>query len=293
MADSIGLVVAAHGQRGLLEADGVRHAFLLKGRRQRIVCGDRVRFQPDGTSGPVLVTAIEPRLGVLARVARHDGHAEVMAANLTQLVLVCAPRPEPDWFLADRFLCAAELAGCQGLLVWNKADLGAPDPLPLDEYRTLGYRVLAVSARSGAGITTLAAELEGQIGALVGQSGVGKSSLINALVPGAAAVIGALSAAGSFGTQTTTAALMYDVGRTGRLIDTPGARTFVPAVASSRLDQGFPELRRLAPGCRFTDCTHSHEPGCAVRHALEGGSVSTRRYDNYQKLRVIVAAPGR
>ncbi len=292
-ASAVGLVVAAHGQRGLLEADGERLAFLVKGRRLRVVCGDRVRFLPDAASEQMLVTAIEPRVSALARVAQRDGRPQVVAANLTQLVVVCAPRPEPDWFLTDRFLCAAELAGCRALLVWNKSDLENPAAAALGEYRELGYRVVSVSARSGAGIAQLASLMDAQTSVLVGQSGVGKSSLINALVPGAAAAIGALSAVNAAGTHTTTAALMYDVGGSGRLIDTPGARAFVPAVTTARLDQGFPELRRLAPGCRFSDCTHSHEPGCAVRDALAAGAISGRRYGSYQKLREIVGAADR
>jgi ribosome biogenesis GTPase len=238
------------------------------------------------------VTAIETRHNTLARL-RAAERAEPLAANLTFIVIVCAPRPAPDFFLLDRFLCAAELMDCDAAIAWNKCDLGAAGA-DMDVYRELGYPLLEITARTGAGIGALDALLAGRVSILVGQSGVGKSSLVNALVPGEQAATGELSAAKSAGTHTTTAVVMYRLGSGGRLLDAPGVREFVPALGQgSRLADGFADLRALAPGCRFANCEHEHEPGCAVKAAVAGGTLAPRRYESYLGLRGMLGASRR
>lgn len=282
--NATGLVVAAHGRRGLLEApDGRRLPYTLRGRRLQAVCGDHVRYEKPAGADDWLITAVEPRHNELSRIVPRGSGGECIAANLTRLIAVCAPRPEPDWFLIDRYLCAAELLGCHGTLLWNKTDL-APPPPELDEYRRLGYTCLALSAAGATGLDALRLLMSHETSVLVGQSGVGKSSLINALIVDAAAVTGELSTARAVGRHTTTAILLYDVGNGGRLIDTPGVRDFIPVVAGRRPDLGFIELRALAPLCRFADCSHVHEPGCAVKAALDAGEISARRYASYRRL---------
>jgi ribosome biogenesis GTPase len=285
------LVVAAYGRRGIAEIDGCRRQFVPKGRGLRVVCGDHVEVEQRAGSENFLVTRIGPRTNTLARYRQNEARDEIVAANLTQLIAVCAPQPEPDLFLVDRFFCAAELMGCRGVLLWNKCDLGvAPAPV-LGEYRQLGYRTASVSARHGDHIEDLHQILAGETSVLVGQSGAGKSSLVNALVPGSSATIGELSAATSTGTHTTTAVLMYPVAGTGRLLDTPGVRDFVPAIdRSSRLDSGFPDIWSLSSGCKFANCRHDHEPGCAVKEGLGTGTISGRRYESYRRLLSIVDA---
>ncbi len=288
------LVVAAHGRRGFVEIDGERRPFVPKGRNLRIVCGDRVRYEAQATSEDLLAFAIEHRSNTLARCHQHGLGEEVIAANLTQLIAVCAPRPEPDLFLIDRYLCAAELMGCRPVLAWNKCDLGARMPDALRDYQQIGYRLIELSARTGTGMEALLKLLAGQVSALVGQSGTGKSSLINALAPGATAIVGELSAAMSTGTHTTTAVLMYTVAAAGRLLDTPGVRDFIPAIDSQqRIAHGFPEFRSLDMHCKFADCEHDHEPGCAIKQALAAGNISRRRYESYLRLRSAVTIAGR
>lgn len=285
------LVVAAHGRRGLVEIDGARRPFVPRGRGLRIVCGDRVRYEDMPGADSVLATAIEPRHNTLARAG--DRGEEILAANLTQVIVVCAPTPEPDFLLIDRYLCAAELMDCKAVLAWNKSDIAPATNAALTEYRRIGYSTIEVSTRTAASLAPLRDALEGQVSALVGQSGVGKSSLVNALVPDGRAVIGELSAALESGTHTTTAVLMYPIGRDGKLLDTPGVRDFVPALKRDRdVALGFPELHALADGCRFADCSHAHEPGCAVKAALEEGRVDRRRYDSYRRLRNAVVDAG-
>ena len=292
-ANTTALVVAAHGRRGLIETAVGRHPFIAKGRRLQVVCGDRVSVEERAGSEGMLVTAISPRTNALARVNQRTGTEEIIAANLTQLIAVCAPQPEPDFFLLDRYLCAAELMACRPVVLWNKCDLASHPPSAFRDYEDLGYEVLAVSTRMGEGLKNLRVLLAGHVSILAGQSGVGKSSLVNALVPGVDATIGELSLATSGGRHTTTAVLMYTVSGTGRLLDTPGVRDFVPAIDRNRhIDSGFPELRRFANDCRFRDCQHGQEPGCAVKIAVDSGALSQRRYDSYRRLVDTIATMG-
>lgn len=280
--ERIALVVAAHGRRGFIEVDGCRRLFVVRGRRLRVVCGDRVRFEE--RAGSLLITGVEARSNVLAR-SPPMGHAtEILAANLTQVIATCAATPAPDLFLVDRFLCAAELMSCRGVVAWNKCDLAKAPEAFLEEYRHAGYRVLEVSTRTGDGLDELRALLEGEVTVIVGQSGVGKSSLINVLTPTADATVGELSAASDAGTHTTTAVLMYRVGHSGRLLDTPGVRDFVPAISENRgVGAGFPEFGALG-ACRFANCRHDREPACTVKEAVARGEISARRYESYRRL---------
>ena len=280
-----GTIVAAHGRRGLVElADGSRQRYVIKGRTLQVYCGDRASCQRRPGSTDLLVTRVEPRANMLTRSGRHGQSRETLAANLTCLLVVCAPRPPPDLLLLDRYLCSAELMGCKAALLWNKCDLQVEPGAMLRGYESLGYPLLSVSTRTSYGLEELRRFLAAQVGALVGQSGVGKSSLINALAPDALAAIGELSAASDAGTHTTTAVLMYHVGH-GRLLDTPGVRDFVPALLpDERLADGFVEIRREAGRCRFSDCRHTAEPGCAVKGAVADGRIDAHRYESYRRL---------
>lgn len=286
MRDTIrrGLVVAAYGRRGLLETeDGARMPFLVPGRRLRACCGDVVRWGPDPGDDSALLLGIEPRRNELARQPPRGTRAEVLAANLTHLLVVAAPEPEPDLFLVDRYLCAAALMDCEAAVIHNKCDLPG-EPLA-DEYRPLGYPVIRTSSRSGEGLDSVRDWLGAGTGILVGQSGVGKSSLLNALSPEADTETRALSEASGEGRHTTTASVLHRLPGGGALVDTPGVRDFVPALPEPRrVMAGFMEIVRLADECRFADCLHRHEPGCAVREAVAAGEVAGRRYDSYRRL---------
>lgn len=290
-AATVGLVIAAFGRRGRLETDsGETMKYLVRGRRLRVVCGDRVQWHPDKHGPDAIVTGIETRSNTLQRLAGEHAEPEILAANLTCLVAVCAPLPDTEWYLVDRYLAAGELMGCRTLLVDNKRDLEtaggkAGRDEELSRYRDLGYACLPVSSKTGQGIDTLAAALAGEIAILVGQSGVGKSSLINRLVPGADILVGEISASTREGTHTTTASAMHQLRGGGRLIDTPGVRDFVPAIVdTTRAQLGFPEIAARASHCRFTDCRHLREPGCAVKQAVEAGDIGARRYESYRRL---------
>lgn len=287
---STATVIASYGRRGLLQAAEGPLPFLLKGRKLRAVCGDRVDWEQAAGTDEALVTTVHDRRNVLER-ADNRGFSEALAANLDTLIVVMAPEPKPDFFIADRFVCAAELMQARCLLVWNKTDLQASEPAEFDVYRSLEYRVLAVSAATGAGMETLRQTLDKGTGMLVGQSGVGKSSLINRLVDDADVLTGALSQSSREGRHTTTASVAHRLANNGWLIDSPGIRDFTPAIAeAAEIQLGYREIVRLADDCRFADCEHRREPDCAVRHAVDNGNINARRYESYKRLHNLAAA---
>ncbi len=288
MAETVdGCVIAAFGRHlRVRTAAGAELRARPFGRALTIVCGDQVRCRI-GAHEEVHVTEVLPRRTALYR-SNARGLAEPVVANLTQLLVVLAPVPAPDLFVVDRYVAAATAAGIAATLILNKTDLGVDAALAeeLAVYAQAGYATLSCSADSGAGVSELRAAIAPKaLAALVGQSGVGKSSLVLRLVPEAAVAIGDLVREEE-GRHTTTAARLFDLPQGAGLIDSPGVRDFAPAVEA--LDEralGFIEIERLAPGCRFADCRHMHEPGCAVRAAAESGELSPRRYESYRRLR--------
>lgn len=283
-----GCIVASHGRQVTVEdADGARHACRLHGRRLEAVCGDAVRWG-HAHAGDVqgIVYEIAPRTSLLERLDG-TGRTEPVVANLTQLVAVVAPRPGPDWFVVDRYLAGAEWAGLDAVVAVNKSELDGAAALDeeLENYRTIGYPVVRCSTRGDPGVATLAERLRDATSVLVGQSGTGKSSLLNALVPEARAVTQEISVATEEGRHTTTTAALHRLASGGRLIDSPGVRDYAPALPAVRdVGSGFREIRAVAAGCRFQDCLHGTEPACAVRAAVAAGTVRARRHESYRRL---------
>ena len=281
-------MVASHGRR--LEVEdraGVRSACRLHGRRLTAVCGDDVRYAaPQAGDDAGLVWEIRPRHRTLERLAG-NGRAEAVVANLTQLVAVAAPLPAPDWFVVDRYLAGAAWAGLAALVVFNKIELGiAPEAeAELESYAAFGYPVIRCSARAAPGVAALAARLAAAVSVLVGQSGTGKSSLLNVLAPEALAVTQEISRATDEGRHTTTHAVLHRLASGGDLIDSPGVRDYAPPLPAVRaIASGFVELQAAAGGCRFQDCLHDAEPGCAVRAGVAAGTIRRRRFDSYRHL---------
>lgn len=255
------------------------------GRGLAVVCGDNVRCRTDSHQ-EIHVLEVMPRRSALYR-SNLRGQTEAVVANLTRLLVVLATVPVPDLFVVDRYLAAAASGGIAGTLLVNKAELGIDTDLhaQLEEFAQAGYQWIACSVRGGVGMDPVLEACAGQTAALVGQSGVGKSSIVNWLIPNAEVETGALVREEE-GRHTTTASRLFNLPRGGHLIDSPGVRDFAPAV--DRLDEhslGFVEVERLAPGCRFADCRHMREPGCAVRDAVESGEMGQRRYESYRRLR--------
>lgn len=281
---SPGLVVASFGRRFIVEDDdGAQHDCMLRGRRLRPVCGDRVGWLRHRQGNAIV--AVEPRRNTLARPDRR-GRTDVLAANLDQLVIVIAPEPTPDPFIADRYLAAAELTGVDGILVLNKIDLAQGMSRDwLEELTGLGYPLYETSASDGRGIDALATACADRLGILVGVSGVGKSSLLNALVPDLDLRVGRLSAASGEGRHTTTASVLHRLPGGGALIDSPGVRDYAPAqIPLADVGRGFREIAELEHQCRFNDCMHLREPDCAVLAAVEDGRIAARRHASYRRL---------
>jgi ribosome biogenesis GTPase len=292
-----GLVIAAHGQRGILATpDGDELAYLVKGKRLRVVCGDRVRWAREGRGQTVIVDEIYNRNNSLNRISTGRADADVVAANLTCLIVVFAPMPRPDWFVIDRYLCSGALMGCRLLLIGNKNDLTEQYADPrvnkeIEDYVAAGYEFMSTSATTPGSAQRLVTELKGETGILVGQSGVGKSSIVNQLLPDAQINVGPLSKTSREGTHTTTASVMHRLPGGGRLIDSPGVRDFVPAIENPQsVQSGYPEILSVAGNCRFSNCQHQREPGCAVKDARDEGSISPRRYESYRRLQRAVTA---
>jgi ribosome biogenesis GTPase len=284
-----GLVLVNYGKSVLVEdTTGRLYRCAVRRSLKQIVCGDRVAWEPVGTQEGV-INAIKPRNTVLQR-ADSANRTRVLAANIDQMLIVAAPQPAHDVFLIDRYLVAAELAGATPILVANKSDLFAPQIADtasdtLQEYGAIGYTILMTSAKENAGIDDLAQALDNRTSILVGQSGVGKSSLIKRLLPERDILIGKLSDASGKGCHTTTTTTLYHLPQGGDLIDSPGVRDFrLGETDPADLARGYREFRPYLGLCRFQDCRHLSEPGCAVKEAQREGIISKRRLISYRNL---------
>jgi ribosome biogenesis GTPase len=281
-----GRVVAAFGRRVLVEdGDRVRHHCIIAGRKLRPVCGDRVLWSRPRDDSDGLVTEIRPRQNELARPSRR-GRDEILAANIDQVLVVVASTPTPDPFIVDRYLAAASLMDADACVVFNKSDQPAADPvLDRAEFRRAGYAVIDTSARTGSGLDALRKRMADHTNILVGQSGVGKSSILNALLPHVEADTAEVSAATGEGRHTTTASMLHHLPSGGELIDSPGVRDFAPpTMEPSQTARAFREIAALADRCRFANCMHLQEPDCAVKTAVEAGAIAARRYESYRRL---------
>lgn len=294
--EEIGRVLANFGASLMVEtADGDAVRCVPRANLELVVSGDHVVTQRNGEREGV-VTALLARRNELSR-PDFSGRLKPLAANLDRLVVVAALQPTLDLHLIDRYLTAAELLGAaQPLLVINKIDLAdAAQLAALKEnvapYTRIGYQAIYASTKREHGLDELLAALVGHVSVLVGQSGVGKSSLIKALLPGQEIRIGDLSEASGQGRHTTTATMLYHLPSGGDLIDSPGVREFgLYEKDPQRLAEGFVEFRPLLGRCRFRDCRHEVEPGCALREAAQNGEIDARRLASYLALVREIAA---
>lgn len=304
-----GTVVALDGRISTVRIDGpggangggalactLRGALKGPAGSSRVAPGDRVRVRPapGGAGGEGVIEAVEERRTVLAR-GRGRGE-QVIAANLDQLAIVASAR-DPHWRpgFVDRVLCAAGKGGLEPLIIVNKIDLvgreakgaGLEEELRHDVavFRGLGYRVLEVSAARGTGIDELRGALRGRLTVFSGQSGVGKSSLANAIEPGLALATREVSRATRKGRHTTSSARLVPLAGGGFVLDTPGIRSFgFWRLEPREVGALFRDIARVAPSCRFRDCLHLGEPECAVRYAAETGVIDGRRLESYARI---------
>lgn len=266
---------------------------LKRGRRHGDITavGDWVRISllPDGTG---MIEEIEERQRVFSRMAptARGEYQQIIIANQDQVVLVFAcAEPAPRLRMLDRFLIVAEQAETPVIIVFNKIDLmGLRRAKDLyDHYKPIGYEVIYTSAETGRGVNTLQKHLLGKISVLAGPSGVGKSSLLNAIQPGLGLAVRDVSKATRKGKHTTVVREMFPLVGGGYVADTPGLKTLALwDIEPEEVDGYFPEIRELVADCQFSNCMHLHEPDCAVKAAVESGRIHFERYESYMRLRL-------
>ena len=280
-----GVVIARYGKQVLIETSaGDRLLCHLRAHLESLVAGDNILWLPTEETG--VVDAVVARRNVLQRPDSR-GRLRPVAANVDLMLIVFAPEPAPQTNLIDRYLVAAENMEVEAALVLNKADLLRPDDEltgQLDRYAALGYRTLVTHYE-----LPNASDLTALIGqdtlVLVGQSGAGKSSLIQRLLPDVSIRVGALSEVADKGRHTTTTAELFHLPGGGRLIDSPGVRDFaLTHVAPETVFSGFREFSPFLGQCRFRDCQHQSEPGCALTAAVETGDISYERFESFQQI---------
>ncbi len=288
MAEQQGLIVAAHGRHYLAQADGQLWQCVTRGKKSDVATGDRVRFRPTSADQGV-IEEILPRATLLYRSDQFK--SKLLASNLTQLFIVVATEPSFSDDLVSRALVAAEAAGIRPRLVLNKIDLvdqrdAARARVAL--YESLGYPVHEVSARSdpAQAVATLQPLLQGESTILIGQSGMGKSSLVNLLVPDADIAVREISQRLDSGKHTTTFTRLYAIDEATSVIDSPGFQEFgLYHLSEGMLERAFPEFKPHLGGCRFYNCHHVAEPGCAILQAVTDELIDAGRHQLYLQLR--------
>lgn len=269
-------------------ADGEVRA-VLRGKAKvdtpRVVVGDRVRLEPEPTGAVHGIVGVEPRSSLLERRVPEGRGTRPVAANIDEVFVVAATvDPEPIPQLIDRLLVVAEANSIPAAVVVNKVDLDPGHEL-IERSRKAGYAVFPTSVRSGQGIGELASALRGRTSVVTGPSGVGKSSLLNAVEPGLKLRIGEISTRVRRGKNTTVAAVMLPLAAGGFLVDTPGfSEVGLWGIEPRELASCFPEMRPLLGQCRYGDCRHMSEPGCRIRNAAESGEIQPERLESYRVL---------
>jgi len=288
--DSInGLVIARYGQTADIELhDRLVKRCAIRKSAGPIVCGDRVTLEEYGQDECV-VTGIQKRRNLLSRPDK-SGEEKRIAANIDQILIVCASIPLPLIDQIDRYIIAAELLGITPVLLVNKTDLLDPAATQMLEdhlhhYQAIGYKVVYSSTKIADGLAQLNKALSGKTSILVGNSGVGKSSIVKCLLPDIAVRVAEVSEKTGLGKHTTTTAYLYHLPGDGCIIDSPGIRQFsLWRITAQDVEKGFREFSGYSGKCRFNDCRHSGEPGCVIASAAESGELSIKRLDSYRRI---------
>ncbi len=292
-----GIVISRFGQHAEVESpEGILYHCNIRRTVPSLVTGDRVvwhaeNLQQDNTKCRGVIESVHERTSILTRPGPH-GAAKLIAANIDQMVIVAAPLPETSLNVIDRYLVICETMNIKPLIVLNKIDLLESKNFlhinkMIDIYRQIRYRVINVSSLTHAGQPSLEEALAGHMSVFVGQSGVGKSSLLNALLPPGERHIltNTLSERSGSGQHTTTTARLYHFQQGGDVIDSPGIREFgLSHLTPAQITRGFIEFRSYLGNCKFRDCAHANDAGCAIREAVERGAISTARLHNYHQI---------
>lgn len=290
-----GRVISRFGKQAIVEtacAQRVLHKCYIRRTIKSVVCGDNVVFRPSTTQEERdrgIIEVVIDRKSELSRPDYYDG-LKPIAANIDQIIVVGSIVPALSTHIIDRYLVACEHAHISPIIVINKVELLTQDELiqvqqDLSIYTKIGYSVIMASCVSQEGLSELTTVLKDKVNVLVGQSGVGKSSLINQLLPDSQEVVGAVSGNSGLGQHTTTAAKLIPFSLGGELIDSPGVREFgLWHLPVQDITQGFIEFREYLGGCKFSDCTHRNDPGCLIREAVNTKDIDSERYHSYLKI---------
>lgn len=288
-AEQQGLVIAHYGSLVDVEGtDGQLHRCKLRANIGQIVTGDQIIWRPAIDQGGVIVAASQRR----SELCRPDsrGNLKPVAANIDLIFLVIAAEPRTPYGLIDRYLVAAENIGIRPVILINKADLQNTDAIEWSKeikaiYSDVGYSLIATSTHSETGLDELKAAMRDHTSIFVGQSGVGKTSLVNRLLPDTDARVGPLSQSTGKGMHTTTTAQLFHLPDGGNIIDSPGIREFgLGYVSPQELMDGFIEFHPYLGYCKFRDCKHLHEPHCAIQQAVQDGAISERRFASFHQI---------
>lgn len=292
-----GLVISRFSRHAEVEnKQGNRIRCSIRANIDSLVAGDRIIWQPVEDGRGVIVSRY-PRESVLGRPDKKHGSSKPVAANITQLIIVVAVKPELSWPLLDSYLVMAENLQLQATILLNKVDLPceAIKQELIDCYQTLGYSLLFTCKEDMSSYEALQNTLNNHISVFVGQSGVGKSSLISGILPHETEIpVGEISAISELGCHTTSNSRLYHLPKGGALIDSPGVREFgLWKMSVADVIYGFREFRTLISDCKFRNCNHQDSPGCAFIHAAKEGLVSQRRYENLIKISTQLAENSR
>jgi ribosome biogenesis GTPase len=289
-----GRVIGRFGKHANVECDndGIVHKCHIRRTINSVVCGDRVLFRPslsDDDRDRGVIEVVLDRVSTLTRPDFYDG-VKPIAANIDQIIVVNAIVPQLSAHIIDRYLVACEDVDIPPIIVINKMELLTDEDREyvaevIDIYEEIGYRVIYTSCVTQEGVEELSSLLKDKVSVFVGQSGVGKSSIINQLLPDADEIVGDISQNSGLGQHTTTAAKLLHFEQGGDLIDSPGVREFgLWHLPVEKVTSGFIEFRDYLGGCKFTDCKHGTDPGCLIRQAVVEGKISEDRYESYHKI---------
>ncbi|MEC9415037.1 MAG: ribosome small subunit-dependent GTPase A [Pseudomonadota bacterium] len=282
------LIISTYSRRMLVKTlNGEIHNAKIKGKILKPVCGDKVEIVSERNEPEKIIYKIHTRKNELARY-NQNRKKEIIAANLSMLAITVANPPKPDWFIVDRYIGAAELMGIKICLIINKEDLDWIDQETkkiIDSYNEIGYPIITCSAKKKINLNVINLQLKNNITIFVGQSGVGKSTIINNITYKSDQTTQAISETTSMGQHTTVNSNMIDLSDGGSVIDSPGTREFIPIInTETKVISSFAEIQKHGIHCKYNNCLHIRENICEVKSALRGKLISARRYESYKRL---------
>ena len=282
--NNFGIIVSVYNKTGMVElSNGNQEHFLTKSNKIKPIVGDNVLYERLDEKTFLITKILESRSQLMRLNTK--GQPQAIASNLTQILLITAPQPTPNLLLIDQFILISELMNCSLSIISNKIDITDENHHLLRIYEELGYRLVKISAKHKTNLDHLCNLLNHQTTILLGQSGVGKSTITNLLIGNNLNKTDILSTKNKKGRHTTSAITMHRILENGYLIDTPGIENLRPNISDIKeIENGFREINSVSEHCKFRNCIHINEPDCAIKKALKQGKITIKRYENYKKL---------